>query len=131
MQVVAVEYDTRMVREVLKRVEGSEQGRNLRVIQGDVLKVGGKEWVCAEGRRRGEHGHNVHTHTHHNHLLTHITHVRSLSTNVKVELPFFDVCVANIPYQISSPLLFKLLAHRCVLECTHTWMVKCGGLREC
>lgn len=38
-QVVAVEYDTRMVREVLKRVEGSESGRNLKVIQGDVLKV--------------------------------------------------------------------------------------------
>lgn len=31
---------------------------------------------------------------------------------IQVELPFFDVCVANIPYQISSPLLFKLLAHR-------------------
>jgi 18S rRNA (adenine1779-N6/adenine1780-N6)-dimethyltransferase len=27
-------------------------------------------------------------------------------------LPFFDVFVANIPYQISSPLIFKLLAHR-------------------
>ena len=34
-----MEYDTRMVREVLKRVEGSESGRNLKVIQGDVLKV--------------------------------------------------------------------------------------------
>ena len=31
---------------------------------------------------------------------------------MKAELPFFDVCVANIPYQISSPLTFKLLAHR-------------------
>ncbi|KAL2934946.1 Ribosomal RNA small subunit methyltransferase [Bienertia sinuspersici] len=28
---------------------------------------------------------------------------------LKCELPFFDICVANIPYQISSPLLFKLL----------------------
>lgn len=27
-------------------------------------------------------------------------------------LPYFDVFVANIPYQISSPLIFKLLAHR-------------------
>lgn len=27
-------------------------------------------------------------------------------------LPYFDVFVANIPYQISSPLTFKLLAHR-------------------
>jgi 18S rRNA (adenine1779-N6/adenine1780-N6)-dimethyltransferase len=31
---------------------------------------------------------------------------------LKMELPYFDVCVANIPYQISSPLIFKLLAHR-------------------
>jgi 18S rRNA (adenine1779-N6/adenine1780-N6)-dimethyltransferase len=31
---------------------------------------------------------------------------------VRMELPYFDVCVANIPYQISSPLIFKLLAHR-------------------
>lgn len=66
-KVVAVEFDRRMVREVLKRVEGSSKERNLQVIQGDVLKV---------------------------------------------ELPYFDVCVANLPYQISSPFLFKLLAHR-------------------
>ena len=31
---------------------------------------------------------------------------------IKTELPFFDVCVANVPYQISSPLVFKLLLHR-------------------
>ncbi|THU64688.1 hypothetical protein C4D60_Mb01t29080 [Musa balbisiana] len=31
---------------------------------------------------------------------------------LKCELPYFDICVANIPYQISSPLTFKLLAHR-------------------
>ena len=31
---------------------------------------------------------------------------------LKVDLPYFDVCVANVPYQISSPLIFKLLAHR-------------------
>ncbi len=31
---------------------------------------------------------------------------------MKVELPYFDLCVANIPYQISSPLTFRLLAHR-------------------
>lgn len=31
---------------------------------------------------------------------------------LKVALPYFDVCVANIPYNISSPLLFKLLKHR-------------------
>ena len=31
---------------------------------------------------------------------------------LKTELPYFDLCVANIPYQISSPLTFKLLAHQ-------------------
>ena len=27
------------------------------------------------------------------------------------QLPYFDVCISNTPYQISSPLTFKLLAH--------------------
>eukprot|EP01041_Mallomonas_annulata_P011846 gene11846-24835_t len=71
-KVIAVEFDRRMVREVLKRVEGSETERKLQVIEGDILKV---EW------------------------------------------PFFDVCVANLPYQISSPFLFKLLAHRPMFRC--------------
>lgn len=31
---------------------------------------------------------------------------------LKFDLPYFDLCVANIPYNISSPLTFKLLAHR-------------------
>eukprot|EP01103_Thecamoeba_quadrilineata_P019997 TRINITY_DN8371_c0_g1_i1.p1 TRINITY_DN8371_c0_g1~~TRINITY_DN8371_c0_g1_i1.p1 ORF type:complete len:309 (-),score=41.41 TRINITY_DN8371_c0_g1_i1:149-1054(-) len=35
---------------------------------------------------------------------------------LKVDLPYFDACVANIPYQISSPLIFKLLAHRPVFR---------------
>ena len=36
---------------------------------------------------------------------------------MKVDLPYFDACVANIPYQISSPLTFKLLAHRPAFRC--------------
>lgn len=31
---------------------------------------------------------------------------------LKKDLPFFNLCVANVPYQISSPLVFKLLLHR-------------------
>ena len=31
---------------------------------------------------------------------------------LKVDLPYFDVCISNTPYQISSPLTFKLLMHR-------------------
>ncbi|XP_027159920.1 ribosomal RNA small subunit methyltransferase [Coffea eugenioides] len=36
---------------------------------------------------------------------------------LKCELPYFDICVANIPYQISSPLTFKLLSHRPLFRC--------------
>merc|ERR1719162_1596892 len=36
---------------------------------------------------------------------------------IKTALPFFDVCVANIPYQISSALVFKLLSHRPMFRC--------------
>ncbi|XP_076242055.1 putative dimethyladenosine transferase isoform X1 [Calliopsis andreniformis] len=36
---------------------------------------------------------------------------------LKTDLPFFDLCVANIPYQISSPLVFKLLLHRPLFRC--------------
>lgn len=31
---------------------------------------------------------------------------------LQAELPYFDVCVSNTPYQISSPLTFKLLQQR-------------------
>ncbi|CAA7044261.1 unnamed protein product [Microthlaspi erraticum] len=36
---------------------------------------------------------------------------------LKTELPRFDICVANIPYQISSPLTFKLLFHQSSFRC--------------
>ena len=36
---------------------------------------------------------------------------------LKNEFPFFNICVANIPYQISSPLIFKLLLHRPFFRC--------------
>lgn len=70
--VVALEYDSRMVREVLKRVQNTTEERKLKVIQGDALHT---KW------------------------------------------PFFDLCVANIPYQISSGIVFKLLAHRPMFRC--------------
>mmetsp|Transcript_47735 Transcript_47735/g.137920 ORF Transcript_47735/g.137920 Transcript_47735/m.137920 type:complete len:342 (+) Transcript_47735:93-1118(+) len=31
--------------------------------------------------------------------------------------PTFDVCTANLPYQISSPFVFRLLAHRSSFRC--------------
>ena len=33
------------------------------------------------------------------------------------ELPYFDVCVANVPYNISSAIVFKLLVHRPLFRC--------------
>ena len=36
---------------------------------------------------------------------------------LKQKLPFFNLCVANIPYQISSPIVFKLLNHRPFFRC--------------
>jgi len=36
---------------------------------------------------------------------------------LKTDLPYFDVCVANLPYQISSPIVFKLLLHRPLFRC--------------
>lgn len=70
---IALEYDTRMIREVLKRVEGNNQlSDKLQVIHGDAVKT---SW------------------------------------------PFFDVMVANLPYQISSSIVFKLLQHRPMFRC--------------
>jgi len=71
-KVNAIEYDDRMTREVLKRVEGTSEEHKLTIIQGDAIKVA---------------------------------------------FPFFDVCVANVPYQISSALVFKLLSHRPMFRC--------------
>ncbi|KAI4332813.1 hypothetical protein L6164_017692 [Bauhinia variegata] len=36
---------------------------------------------------------------------------------LRTDLPYFDICVANIPYQISSPLTFKLLDHKPAFRC--------------
>lgn len=36
---------------------------------------------------------------------------------MKTELPYFDVCISNTPYQISSVLVFKLLQHRPMFRC--------------
>ncbi|KAH7115275.1 S-adenosyl-L-methionine-dependent methyltransferase [Dendryphion nanum] len=63
--VTAVEMDPRMAAELTKRVQGTPQEKNLKILLGDVMKT---------------------------------------------ELPHFDICISNTPYQISSPLVFKLLS---------------------
>ena len=70
--VIAIEIDTRMVAQLVKRFSISEHYSKLKVIQGDVLKT---------------------------------------------KFPVFDLCIANIPYQISSPIVFKLLSHRPLFKC--------------
>ncbi|EGF84338.1 hypothetical protein BATDEDRAFT_22291 [Batrachochytrium dendrobatidis JAM81] len=37
---------------------------------------------------------------------------------LKVDLPYFDICISNTPYQISSSLTFKLLQHRPLWRCS-------------
>merc|ERR1719453_2063144 len=36
---------------------------------------------------------------------------------LRTPFPKFDVCVANLPYQISSAFTFKVLAHRPLYRC--------------
>jgi len=64
--------------------------------------------------------------TEHGHKL-HIIHGDFL----KVDLPHFDVCVANVPYNISSPLTFKLLAHRPMFRCAVLMFQREFALRLC
>lgn len=64
--------------------------------------------------------------TEHGHKL-HIIHGDFL----KVDLPYFDVCVANVPYNISSPLTFKLLAHRPMFRCAVLMFQREFALRLC
>lgn len=35
-----------------------------------------------------------------------------LTDILKIDLPSFDLCITNLPYQISSPFLFKLLGNK-------------------
>ncbi|KAA1069301.1 Dimethyladenosine transferase [Puccinia graminis f. sp. tritici] len=48
---------------------------------------------------------------------------------LKTELPYFDVCISNTPYQISSPLVFKLLEHRPLFRVAILMFQKEFGLR--
>lgn len=85
-----MEFDRRMVREVLKRVEGTEYAKKLQVTT--LFSSRSKAFSKCQSLN----------------CIYKVIHGDVL----KVALPYFDVCVANIPYNISSPLLFKLLKHR-------------------
>ena len=65
--VIAIEIDTRMIAQLVKRFLISEHYSKFKLTKGDVL----------------------------------IT-----------KFPVFDLCIANIPYQISSSIVFKILSHK-------------------
>jgi 18S rRNA (adenine1779-N6/adenine1780-N6)-dimethyltransferase len=50
---------------------------------------------------------------------------------MKLQLPFFNLCVANIPYQISSPLVFKLLSHPSRFRCAILMVQREFAMRLC
>ncbi|EGG04838.1 uncharacterized protein MELLADRAFT_49047 [Melampsora larici-populina 98AG31] len=50
---------------------------------------------------------------------------------LKTDLPYFDVCISNTPYQISSPLVFKLLAHRPIFRVAVLMFQREFALRLC
>lgn len=50
---------------------------------------------------------------------------------VKADLPYFDVCISNTPYQISSPLVFKLLSHRPLIRSAVLMFQREFALRLC
>eukprot|EP00960_Hanusia_phi_P047087 758219-Hanusia_phi.AAC.5 len=50
---------------------------------------------------------------------------------LRVDLPFFDICVANLPYQISAPITNKLLMHRPQFRCAVLMSVPSSSLPLC
>ena len=50
---------------------------------------------------------------------------------MKLDLPFFNLCVANIPYQISSPLVFKLLSLQHRFRCAVLMVQREFAMRLC
>ena len=50
---------------------------------------------------------------------------------LKVQLPYFDVCVSNTPYQISAPLMMKLLKQDPPFRCAVLMFQREFALRLC
>jgi 18S rRNA (adenine1779-N6/adenine1780-N6)-dimethyltransferase len=99
--VTAVEMDPRMAAEVIKRVQGTyvfilmyytHPFFHLLLPADTNLFIGAHFFSCRPAQRKLE---------------------VVIGDFVKIEsLPYFEVCISNTPYQISSPLVFKLLSHR-------------------
>ncbi|KAJ1481051.1 S-adenosyl-L-methionine-dependent methyltransferase [Baffinella frigidus] len=50
---------------------------------------------------------------------------------LRVDWPYFDVCVANLPYQISAPFTNKLLMHRPLFKCAVLMYQREFAMRLC
>ena len=98
--VTAIEMDPRMAAEVMKRVQGTYVftliATNMLLLTSSFFFLSSpfdlSFFQCRPAHRK--------------------LHVM-IGDFVKVDpLPYFEVCISNTPYQISSPLVFKLLSHR-------------------
>ena len=76
-KVVAVEVDERMVAELQKRFMGTPLKRRSWRLTHTMCKLSDRKLSVIN------------------------------SDALKAELPFFDLCIANLPYAISSPITFK------------------------
>uniref|UniRef100_A0A914S6S4 rRNA adenine N(6)-methyltransferase n=1 Tax=Parascaris equorum TaxID=6256 RepID=A0A914S6S4_PAREQ len=96
-KVIACEIDARMIAELKKRVLGTNIGEQT---EEEVEGEGMVELVGGVGKGGG------------GRLAVQQKLEIRPGDIMKVEWPFFDVCIANLPYQISSPFVFRLLLQR-------------------
>ncbi|KAM7266422.1 hypothetical protein ACFE04_004319 [Oxalis oulophora] len=88
--VVAVELDSRMVLELQRRFQGTPHSTRLKRKTNEYVPVTVCGFIFTTRKV--------------------VDAERVIQGDVlKTDLPYFDICVANIPYQISSPLINKLL----------------------
>jgi len=91
--VTAIEMDPRMAAEVIKRVQGTwvRFGFGLPCLSLTIYTLSFSSTIDSPEQRKLE---------------------VVIGDFVKVDIPYFEVCISNTPYQISSPLVFRLLSHR-------------------
>ncbi|KAF8378836.1 hypothetical protein HHK36_030185 [Tetracentron sinense] len=112
--VIAVELDPRMVLELQRRFQGTPFSNRLKIFVTGQFEDAMYAWSSVKERRIQKESRC---------RLIEVNGVHDFVVCViqgdvlKCDLPYFDICVANIPYQISSPLTFKLLSHRPAFRC--------------
>lgn len=85
---VAIELDARMAAELTKMVQGTPQQRKLKIILGDFIKGAILDFF----------------------FFLEVSFDTNWWTVDLKDIGHFDVFISNTPYQISSPLVFKLLS---------------------